>query len=262
MALSFSVQVMELPGTQAPTCSTACTNHPYGPQLAVLSFHPRCPMNSCDNNPYSHPTAVSLIRHCHLDGGEPCQINEVGCSVEENVSEQRTVQLALSPTVQVRNLPVMRHQTPINAHVKPLDGPPTTIFLVHQRFFAESCCRRLDGVELCQNDEVRCSVNKDVSKRRTVHLALPLIVQVLSLPEVRNHMHSKMRYEHPYGHQTAVPSNYPQFSESASLRHHSLEYSRLRPNDAVESDEVTSSMIWPDLKNNEICWSMSKHVRK
>jgi hypothetical protein len=95
-----------------------------------------------------------------------------------------------------------------------------------------------------------------------VHLALPLIVQVSSLPEVRNHTRSKTRYEHPYGHQTAVPSNYPRFSKSESLRHCSLEYSRLRPNDAVEPDEVTSSTIWPDLKNNEIRCSMSKHVRK
>jgi hypothetical protein len=71
-----------------------------------------------------------------------------------------------------------------------------------------------------------------------------------------------MRYEHPYGHQMAVPSNYPRFSESESLCHRSLEYSRLRPNDAIEPDEVTSSMMWPDLKNNKIRCSMSKHVRK
>jgi hypothetical protein len=44
--------------------------------------------------------------------------------------------------------------------------------------------RRLDGVEMCQSNEVHCSLNKDVCKRRTVHLALPLIVQVSSLPEV------------------------------------------------------------------------------
>jgi hypothetical protein len=117
----------------------------------------------------------------------------------------------LFPTVQVQNLPVMRPQTPVNARVEPLDGPPTTVFSVHQRFLTESCCRRLEGVVLCQNDELRCSVSENVSGRRTVPVALSLYIQVKFSPVNLDPTCLQTCHDPTYGPQTAVSSNIPHF---------------------------------------------------
>jgi hypothetical protein len=67
------------------------------PPRAVPSTTPQFPVNSRNDNPYGHPMAVPLIRHCHLDGGKLCQNNEVVCFVNKDVSKRRTVPMALSP---------------------------------------------------------------------------------------------------------------------------------------------------------------------
>jgi hypothetical protein len=74
--------------------------------------------------------------------------NEIHCSVGKNVSEQRTVHLALSSTLQVMNIPVVQDQMHPKVHNNPPHGCQTAVVSIHQRFHEELHRLCLDGSKL------------------------------------------------------------------------------------------------------------------
>jgi hypothetical protein len=113
-------------------------------------------------------------------------------------------------------------------------GHQTAVFSIHPRSYKELRCRLPDGngAEPCQSNEICCSVNKKVNKRRTVLLALSSHLQMMDLPVVRHQMHSNVRKNRSYGHQMAISTTQLR-SEKESQQEH-LEVSKLRHNGAVD----------------------------
>jgi hypothetical protein len=74
--------------------------------------------------------------------------NKVCCSVGKNVSEQWTVHLALSSTLQEMNVPVVHDWMHPKRRSIPPHGCQTAVVSIYQRFHKEPCCLHLDGSKL------------------------------------------------------------------------------------------------------------------
>jgi hypothetical protein len=112
------------------------------------------------------------------------------------------------PGVMMRNTPRSQHQTPSKGRNDSSDDHLVTVLSFHLQFLEESCHRRLDDAGACQNDKRRCSMNENVSKRRTVPDALSPPLQVKISP-VGTLTRSKTRSEFPNGPQAAISSINP-----------------------------------------------------
>jgi hypothetical protein len=91
----------------------------YGPQPAVAYVHPQFHEES--------------RRSCRL-GVELGQINDIRCSVKDNVSKRWTVPLALSPHIQLTVLPVFPPPTHPKVRNDDSYGPQMTVSLNLPRF--------------------------------------------------------------------------------------------------------------------------------
>jgi hypothetical protein len=69
-------------------------------------------------------------------------------------------------------------------------GPQMAVAFHHPRFLVETRTHCLAGTESCRNDKISCSEKEQVSKRRTVPLALSPSDQVTDLPETWLPTHS------------------------------------------------------------------------
>jgi hypothetical protein len=76
------------------------------------------------------------------------EINNRCCSLEETISEQQVVHLALSPAVSTRYSPRFQAPTRSKTCVESLDGPKKTVLSIHPRFHEELPCHRLDGLRM------------------------------------------------------------------------------------------------------------------
>ena len=127
---------------------------PYGPPMAVTSTPPqplegKWPLRSkrsemCQNDAFTSGRSVANV----LAPG----YNEHHGSVKDNISEQWTVPLALSPTIPVTNLPVSRTQRHSEMRNIPSYGHPLAVSLDNPR-------------PMCLGT---CSLSERVNKRRTV----------------------------------------------------------------------------------------------
>jgi hypothetical protein len=97
----------------------------------------------------------------------------------------------------------------------------------------ETRTHHLGGVVSCRNNEICCSVNENVSKRRAAHRTLPTVVRTSDRPCIQRPTRSKTRNRIPYGPRTAV----------LSCSQHGVGL-KLRDDDAVD-DKRSSSNVDP-----------------
>jgi hypothetical protein len=130
------------------------------------------------------------------------------CSVSKNFSKRRVVPPALppalltkcSPRCQPPTRPKMRFESPYGPQVAVSSIPPGC----HEASYSGS----LDDAGLLQ-EERQGSVKENVSKQRTVPMALSPIIQVRDSPVSPDLTWSPTRYKSLYGPQLAVPSINP-----------------------------------------------------
>jgi hypothetical protein len=151
LALSSSDQVTDLPETQLPTCSVGHNEHLHGPKTTRLLCPSQVPMNPSSYQPYSHATAIPLIRQGspqessrlhHIDGVKLGLSNIGHCFVSENTIEWQMV--------------------------------------------PESMCHHLDNMVLCQSNKIRCSAIDNISRPWTVPKALSPHIQVIISPVIQS----------------------------------------------------------------------------
>jgi hypothetical protein len=227
LALSSHMQVTNVPVFQAVTCSPTRNDLPNDRTMAISSILRRFPKDS---------------RRRHLGDTQGCHNDERHRSVKKDVSKRRTVPMALSPTIQVRDSPVSQVLTRPQMRYKSLYGPQVAVPSIHPRFPRESCrSRHLDGIESCQNDELGFSVKKNISNRRTVPPALFPDQRVVDLPVSQIPTRLKRRIRHSYGPKKAAASTNRRCPRSS--RHRRLVVLRRRRHDAVHVKRSISNAI-------------------
>ena len=156
------------------------------------------------NSTYGPPSAV-LLTHLHHAGTGWCQDCVKRCSVNENVSRQRTVLLAPSSCTLVTDVPVFRAIMRSYTRKDHRNDYSMAVSSILTRFPKYSRYRRLDGTKLC-NDEACCPVRKLVSNRRVAPTAPLPAVSTRDLPRSQQPTCSKARYDPSCSLQTAAPS--------------------------------------------------------
>jgi hypothetical protein len=112
---------------------------------------------------------------------------------KKRVSKRRT----LSSALQVDHSPVSQPPTRPRTRFEFPYGPQVAVSSIPPRSREESYSGRLDGVEPCQNDEGRYAVIENVSKPRTVPLALSPRPQVTDSPVFRDRTPQRCVMTHP-----------------------------------------------------------------
>jgi hypothetical protein len=193
-SLHPAVQTMGVPVRAMPTCSQMRVDPSNNPQMVVFLIPLRIHEELC-----SHRVEDARLR----------QNDNKCCSGTKHVNKQRTVPMALSPAIQVRDSPVSPALTRSHMCYKPSYGPQTTLASLHLRFNEELRRSCHLGVELGQIDKDRCSVRDNVSKQQTVPLALSPHIHVRDSPVSSALTHSHTRYNPSY--ETAISLNIPHF---------------------------------------------------
>jgi hypothetical protein len=112
---------------------------------------------------------------------------------KKRVSKRRT----LSSALQVDHSPVSQPPTRPRTRFEVPYGPQVAVSSIPLRSREESYSGHLDGVEPCQNDEGRYAVIENVSKPRTVPLALSPRPQVTDSPVFRDRTPQRCVMTHP-----------------------------------------------------------------
>jgi hypothetical protein len=118
LAPSPYTQVKDIPVSQDQTQSQTRYKSLYGPQVAVLSIHPRFPRESFHSR--------------HLDGVESCWNDESSFSVKKNVSERRAVTQALPSYMKVNISPVSQVLMRPHMHYESSYRPQLAVSPSHQ----------------------------------------------------------------------------------------------------------------------------------
>jgi hypothetical protein len=94
------------------------------------------------------------------------------------------------------------------------------------------------------NNEIRCSVCKTVSKKRTVRPALSSTTQVMNAPVVHAQSHTDVRNDCSHGYPTAVVSFHQRFNGETHCLH--LNSSKTTCDTLYKHDDVLTHRRWVD----------------
>jgi hypothetical protein len=160
-ALPPVVSTRDSPRFQPPTRSTTRVEPSYEPQPAVAYIHPQFHVES---------------RRRRRLGTELGQIEDIRCSVKDNVSKRWAVPLALPPHMQVGDLPVDRSTTRLKTRIRHSYGPKMAVSSKSPHFHRRKRCRGLDVSRRHHSDTVymkRSTTNVNAKTNPRVSLTQP-----------------------------------------------------------------------------------------